>query len=183
MIIITGFGPYGQFKKNLSAELVKKLNLPNYDLPIYRKILPVSWNLSITSYNHLLINLDSMPEVIILFGIHSHKLYHIEKYGWNFALGNDIENKWKMGLIQYKLSFRLKTTINVEKLFSNLKNRENISISNWAGTYLCNYLYYWALKISNKQYPVIFIHIPYKENLRSCIKKVEMIIQTIIKVL
>jgi len=180
LIIITGFGPYGQFTKNLSGELVKNLNLPKYD-PIYRKILPVSWNSSIVSYKDLLSNLRSKPKLVILLGIHSSKWYHIEKFSWNLAFGNDIENKFKMGLIHYKFPLILKTIINVEKLYSYLKNVETILLSSWAGTYLCNYIYYWALKISNKQYPVIFIHIPNKEKLNSCLKSVEMIIDAIIK--
>ena len=182
MIIITGFGPYGHFRENLSTEIVKKLKLPNSYFPIYRKVLPVSWNLSVISYKKLLTNLDSKPKIVILLGIHSQKSYHIEKFSWNLALGIDIQNKFKIGFIQYKSPLRLKTIINVKSLHSYLKNKDNISLSNWAGMYICNYLYYWALKISNNRYRVIFIHIPNKEEIHSCLKTVELIIETLIKI-
>jgi pyroglutamyl-peptidase len=182
LIVISGFGPYSHFRNNLSAEVVEKLKLPNSNFPIYRKVLPVSWDFSIILYKRLLTILDSKPKIVILLGIHSQKNYRIEKFSWNFALGFDIQNKFKIGLIQYKSPLKLKTIVNVKSLHSTLRNKVDIFLSNWAGMYICNYLYYWALKISNNQYPVIFFHIPYKGEIQSSLKDIKLTIETLIKI-
>ncbi|MFX0137283.1 MAG: hypothetical protein ACFFDN_26835 [Candidatus Hodarchaeota archaeon] len=181
MIVITGFGPYSQFSTNLSSEIVKKLSLNSGKFSLVKKILPVSWKESIFSYKKLLSKLLK-PELVILLGIHSSKRYYLEKFGWNFKIGNDNENKFKFGPIKIYSPPLLKTIINLKETYQILKGKMNISISSFPGLYLCNYLYYWALFLSNKEYPVIFIHVPSRGVLFDCINKIEMVLNAIIKI-
>ncbi|MHA1932299.1 MAG: pyroglutamyl-peptidase I family protein [Promethearchaeota archaeon] len=182
MIILTGFGPYDKNTINLSGEIVKNLELSNLDFPLVKKVLPVIWDLSLNYLKNLLTQANSNPKLVILLGIHESRKFLIEKYGWNFAFGKDIKSKFKLGLIQYRSPLILKSILNINKLYSSLQLQDeiNISISNYPGMYLCNYIYYWALLLSEKKYPVVFIHIPYKIKLNIGIEIIEKLINTII---
>lgn len=181
MIIITGFGPYGQFSTNLSSEIAKRVSLKSEKFSLVKKIVPVSWKESIFSYRKLLYESVFKPDLVILLGIHSSKHFHLEKFGWNFKIGNDIENKFKIGFIKVYSPLWIKTMLNLKNIYLSIKEKTLISISSYGGIYLCNYLYYWALYLSNKEYPVIFVHVPEKGNISEGTKKVEMILKAIIK--
>ena len=84
----------------------------------------------------------------------------LEKLGWNFKIGDDVEKKYLFGPIKMWSSPWNKSPLNFKKIYSRLDYKTGISISYFPGFYLCNYLYFWALYLSKKQYPVIFIHIP-----------------------
>ena len=183
MIILTGFGQYGIYKENISSLIVQNLEIEDLDIIIEKEILPVSWKLSIRTYQDLINKISRRPKIVILLGIHSNKHYYLEKLAWNFAFGKDNDNLIKFGIIRYNVHSYLRTILNVRRLYSLLKEKIDIKLSNFAGTYLCNYLYYWALSLSNKKYPVIFIHIPNNENLNRGIEIISLIIRTINSVL
>lgn len=181
MILLTGFQSYGKFRSNLSGEIAKEFSFRIQNFQLKKEIIPVSWQQSIDSYKDLLSKLGSKPDLVVLLGIHSRKKYHLEKFGWNFKMGEDFEKKFKIGLIKVCPHLRIKTTINLNKILSVIKDKSYFRISNYAGSYLCNYLYYWALYLSNKEYPVIFIHIPAKGNIIESTKKIEIILLAILK--
>ncbi len=184
MIILTGFGPYGRRSFNLSAKIVEKLDLSNLNLPIKKKVFPVIWDLSLNSLNKLLTQGYSDLKLVIHLGIHEGKKFIIEKYGWNFVFGKDMNGKFKFGLIRYKSPLLLKTTLNINKLYSNLhlKDKKQITFSNYPGIYLCNYIYYWSLLLSEKKYLIVFIHIPYKVELNKGIEVIDKLIRTIVSI-
>ena len=181
MIILTGFGPFGKYKINLSSEIVNQLPSEFSGIQVIKGIIPVSWRESIVTYKQLISKLKLNPKLVILLGIHTKKKIHLEVYSWNFKVGDDTEKKFKFGPIKLYSPPWFKTIFNVNKIYANLEDMTNISISNFPGLYLCNYLYYWALFLSKKEYPVIFIHIPYKGNISEYVQKVEMIIRSMIK--
>jgi pyrrolidone-carboxylate peptidase len=180
-LILTGFGPYKNFATNLSSEIAKQFSLKYDEIYLLRKKIPVSWKQSIKSYKLLLSELNNKPDLVVLLGIHSSKEFHLEKFGWNIKFGVDNEKSFKFGPIKlYSLPW-IKTILDLRDIYSNLEDKLFISISNFPGLYLCNYLYYWALYLSKKQYPVIFIHIPARGDLSEIIKKVKFILVAIIK--
>jgi len=178
LIILTGFGPYGKNTTNISSEIVKKLELTNLDFTVIKKVLPVSWDSGLYSLRKLLNQVKSKPKLVILLGIHESKKLNIEKYAWNFVFGKDVKNRFKFGLIRFKSPFILRTILNIDKSYLRLHNKVKISISNYPGIYLCNYIYYWALVISEQKYPVIFIHIPHKIEINTGTKVIEKLIET-----
>lgn len=182
MIIITGFGPYGKFSTNLSGEIIKEISLETEKFSLVKKIIPVSWKESIFSYRKLLSESAFKPELVILLGIHSSKYLHLERFGWNFKIGSDIENKFKFGPIKIFSPPLIKTILNLNNIYHAISEKKNVSISSFGGLYLCNYLYYWALYLSNKEYPVIFIHVPNRGIILEHIKKVNRILKAIIKI-
>jgi pyrrolidone-carboxylate peptidase len=182
LIILTGFGPFGKYKKNLSSQIVKTVPLEFDGFQFTKEIVPVSWKDSISTYNQLLTKLNVPPELVILLGIHSKKEIHLETYGWNFKFGDDNDKKVKFGPIIISHSVWIKTMLNLNKIYSHLEDKSKISISYFPGFYICNYLYFWALWISKKAYPVIFIHFPDKGDVSEHILKFEKIFKTIKKV-
>lgn len=182
MIILTGFETYGKYSYNLSSEIVKnfKEKLDNY--LIKKVILPVAWKQSIKLYKDIILKIENNPKLVILLGIHSNKSISIEKFAWNFALGNDTENRVKFGLIRLCSKLSIKTILDLKKIYSLLRDRMKIRISLYPGFYLCNYLYYWALYLSNKRYPIIFLHIPHNGKLNKYIQKIEAILKLIIRI-
>jgi pyrrolidone-carboxylate peptidase len=179
--LLTGFARYGKYKENVSSLIVKNLDIKDFN--IKKKILPVNWKFSISSYKNTLNKLGEKPKIVILLGIHSNKHFHIEKFSWNVAFGQDNENHIKFGFIERNLHLWLKTPLNLRKLYSLLKNTIDIRISYFAGTFLCNYIYYWALLLSCNEYPTLFIHIPDNEKLSRGISFINMIIRTILQIL
>jgi pyrrolidone-carboxylate peptidase len=180
LIILTGFGPFDEYKVNLSSEIVNHLPFEFSGIQVIKAIIPVSWRESIKTYKQLFYKLKLNPELVILLGIHTKNKIHLEVYGWNFKVGNDEEKKFKFGPIKLYSPPWIKTILNVNKIYADLEDMTNISISYFPGLYLCNYLYYWALILSQKEYPVIFIHIPCKGNISEYVQKIEMIIQSMI---
>ena len=183
LITLTGFGPFNKNFRNLSGEIVKNFPSKIQKYPIIKRILPVSWKRSIESYKSLIASLESQPKLVVLLGIHSSKDFHLEKFGWNYKFGQDIDNIFKFGMIKHCFSPRIKTILNINKIFINLRDKMNILVSWFPGLYLCNFIYYWALNISNQEYPVLFIHIPESGELNKSIKKIEMILRAIINLL
>ncbi len=181
-MILTGFRPYGRNTTNSSGKIVDKLELPDLDFLLIKKVFPVIWDLSLISLKNLLTHTISKPKLVVLLGIHESKKFRIEKCGWNFAFGKDVNNKVKFGLIRFNSPFILKSILNINKLYSGLQlqDTKNISISNYPGTYLCNYIYYWNLLFSEKKYLVVFIHVPYKIELNTGIMVIKKLIKTII---
>ncbi|MFX0042101.1 MAG: hypothetical protein ACFE8L_04240 [Candidatus Hodarchaeota archaeon] len=181
MIILTGFERYGKYSYNLSSEIVKNFKENLNNLSIKKVILPVAWKKSIKLYKELLLGIEKNPKLVVLLGIHTNNSISIEKIAWNFAIGNDIANKVKFGLIKLYPKPCIKTGLDLKKIYSLLRDKIKIQISYFPGLYLCNFLYYWALYLSKKRYPVVFIHIPHKGKLGRYGQILEKIIKQIIK--
>lgn len=179
MILLTGFGPYSNYENNISSEIVESLEIASLNLNIKKLILPVSWHFSVKKYKETLYNLSVPPDFVILLGIHPNRHYTIESHALNFTFGKDIVKRIKFGLIRYKLNLRLQTTFNLGKLISFLGHKTRVKQSVFPGFYLCNYIYYWALLLSQEEYPVLFIHIPHKELLSRGIDMISKIIKII----
>ena len=74
---------------------------------------------------------------------------------------------------------KLKTNYNYNKLVSRLENNYKTIISNNAGNYLCNNIYYHGLKYikdNNLKTKMIFIHIPKKDKISNIEKLTKSII-------
>jgi pyrrolidone-carboxylate peptidase len=180
MIILTGFERFGKYPLNISEEIVR--NFPeNFEgFRFAKKVLPVSWKRSIKNYKRFIYSLKTNPRLVILTGAYSGKKILIERSGWNLAFGLDNENKFRIGIVIFKKWIRLKSILNVKKIISNMKNTKKISLSSYAGLFLCNYIYYWALFLAEGNYPIIFIHLPTKGNVDSIKKKFNNVVEIIL---
>ncbi len=180
MIVLTGFEKFGEYPLNISEQIVRNFPESFGGFLFTKKVLPVSWKRSIIDYKRILYKLKSDPSLIILTGVYLGKKILIERFGWNLAFGLDNENKFRIGIVKFKEYMRLKSVLNVEKIISNMKSIKNISLSSYAGLFLCNYIYFWALYLAKGNYPVIFIHLPIKGNINTIKKQFHSIVEIIL---
>jgi pyrrolidone-carboxylate peptidase len=161
MIILVGFESFGTSKSNISQDIVNKFDNHFISHKIQKIILPVSWKRSINKYTSTLKRVKQKPELVVFFGAYTKKNIRIEKNAWNLSFGIDEDRKFRFGFVKFSYLIRIKSILNLDQL-DRKKFKYKIDISSFPGSYLCNYMYFKALKISEKNYPVIFIHLPSK---------------------
>ena len=179
-ILLTGFEKYDKYSSNLSGEIVRSFEDKFHHYSIKKIILPVSWKRSVESYIEFFKLTKVKPHLVILMGIHSKKRIYLEKLSLNWVFGKDMDGFYKMGFINRKKPLKIKTILNIKKIYKALKFSISLSISYFPGFYLCNYIYYWALDISKNKYPVVFIHIPRKGKLEDYLSYIKKIIEEIL---
>lgn len=175
MILLTGFEKFGKNSSNLSQEMVNTFPQILHNIEIKKLILPVSWDISLKIYKTILNSLKEKIELVVLTGIHSGKKFYLEVYAWNFKLGKDENHKYKFGIIKFGKPLRIKSIFNIDTFNYSFKRKDQISMSSSPNFYLCNYIYFWALLLSEYKYPVVFLHIPKEEDLNNCIEFVEKV--------
>ncbi len=168
-IIITAFEPFGKDNINPSEELLKKIKNNYEENKIYKVLLPVTFNESFTILKEH-INLIK-PDIIISLGLAGGRdNISIERVAINVDDARIPDNNNKQP-IDEKIS-----NTGENAYFSNLPikkivdeiNKLNIksTVSNTAGTYVCNHIMYNVLnyiKEQNLDAKSGFIHIPYAE--------------------
>ena len=146
-VVITYFEPFGGRTTNASKEVVSLLN--GYKI----KELPVSW-IKVATYLDEILNGE--PDYLFLIGeAGSYKSITVEKTAHNVCFGKDNEGVNKDNEEIINGDKESKTTL------LDLSNFPYL-ISDNAGKYLCNYVYYLALSKA-KHCKVLFVHLPYIE--------------------
>lgn len=160
--IITYFEPFGGRKINTSEEVAKALSDSFETFG-----LPVSWKRSLPILNTVI---EKDPRFIFMLGeAGSYQDVTVELIARNICSGTDEDGEKKDNERILRVTPKeIKTNFNLEGL--------ELTSSNNAGRFLCNYAYYIAL-LRAEVTKVIFIHIPYfhpKGN-----RKKELIIQKV----
>lgn len=166
-ILITGFEPFGGEKVNPSFEAVKKLQNKICDADIVKAQIPTVFHRSIEELEKL-INAEQ-PDVVICVGQAGGRFdISIERVAINIddaRIADNDGNKpvdepvFKDGENAYFASLPIKAIVEEIK-----KANIPASISNTAGTYVCNHIMYGLLYLIDKKYPKIrggFIHVPF----------------------
>lgn len=181
MILLAGFEKFSNYKINLSEVVVYNFEIRLLGHQVKKLILPVSWKRSNSCYKNFVSQLGKNPDLVILLGIHSGSKIRIERYSWNFSFGLDEDNKFRFCPINLIPKIRFNPKFNINRI-KNLKSDEiNLEFSSFMGFFLCNYVYFNALLLSAKNYPVIFIHIPDHASLEEIIVKIKRIIFLILE--
>lgn len=164
-ILITGFEPFGDFKKNPSWEAVKKIE-DIKDIDVVKSELPVEYGKSTASLLKLLD--EEKPNAVILTGVAgSRKDVTIEKVAINLRDANVPDNSGKVlhdAPIYNNGENAYFSTLPVREIVDTLNaNGINASISYTAGTYVCNNVFYTLMHYinsTNKDMIGGFIHLP-----------------------
>lgn len=175
-ILVTYFGPFKHFQDN-PAELVgrklEELHLNSKQINF--KKLDVTFD----CIDHFVESELEKFDFVLQLGVasKSEKL-RIELVGKNEVKGTDNLGVTKGGIIDEKTSLKLHSLFDNLKLESLLKKYpKEVVLSENAGTYLCNYLYFNSIKIgANKQ--IVFIHLANFQDLALAVsyeKQVEII--------
>lgn len=183
-ILLTGFGPFADFKSNPSQDIVLELNgeIIN-DFQVIGKILPVSYQSAGSSLLNFVQNEN--PDAVISLGLAASRTKITpELVAINYIHSQRPDNDGVLKLNQKIHSngeSAYFTTLPVEKMLLELDNKGIPNeLSSTAGTYVCNLTKYHLLHHLNGQksnIPAGFIHVPsclepniLFEGLRICIQ-------------
>lgn|SRR5574344_766754 len=156
MILITGFKPFYSNKINPSEEVVERLNTDD----IYKVVLPVTYSSSCKIVNEILEK--NNISFILSFGLaQKRKTITLERYAKNEE-GASIKDEDGELITKRKINEnkdnRYETKVNLTTL-NTLLNINNIpcAISEDAGAFICNKVYFNSLSSS---YNSLFVHLP-----------------------
>jgi pyroglutamyl-peptidase len=160
-ILISSFGPFHNFENNPSELIMNELKHEfNFDLKksIDWKVIPVTYKAVDALYNDNIIN---KYNYIIHLGVATNfdKL-RIEINAHNSISGNDIDGFEPGNQIINNGNEIISSNFPFEVIDYILnKYKDEVVISDDAGRYLCNYIYYKSLYHFKNESKVIFIHI------------------------
>lgn len=166
-IIITGFDPFGGESLNPAYEAIKLLpdNIEGHT--IIKKEIPTVFKKSLAVLEASI--QEEQPDIVICVGQAGGRFEITpERVAINQDDGRIPDNEGNQPIdetIYTDGEMAYFSKLPIKKIVENLK-KENIpaSISNTAGTYVCNHVMYGLLYLIDKKYKVIrggFIHVPF----------------------
>ncbi|MBP1581640.1 MAG: pyroglutamyl-peptidase I [Oscillospiraceae bacterium] len=166
-ILVTGFQPFGKETKNPSYEAVKLLPNEILGAKIVKLEVPVVFGLSGEVVAQKI--REEQPDIVICVGqAGGRTAINPERVGINVNDGATPDNEGyvpsgeaivKDGPDAYFSTLPIKAM--VQKM---VENDIPASVSNTAGTYVCNHLMYSVLHLLHQEFPAVrggFIHVPY----------------------
>ncbi len=166
-ILVTGFDPFNNALINPSLEILKLLpnKIDNYT--IHKLVLPTVFNDSLELIDNYLLN-NKIDYIVSLGQAGGRKGITIERIGINIddaRIGDNLGNTpidkpiIKDGANAYFSNLPIKA---LTKVLND--NGYDTSVSNTAGTFVCNHVMYYCLYLANTKYNNLktgFIHVPY----------------------
>lgn len=164
-VLLTGFEPFGEFKRNPSWDALALAErrgwLPKTRVHLAR--IPVTYARAFAAFRSAVTAFK--PQVAVCFGVHgsrdSQTLY-IERVGRN-RNGASLDNDGvaKPGVILPRFGAEIPTRYPTASLQVALQEAGfHAALSDDAGQYLCNHLYFRASAAYMKRFPVLFVHVP-----------------------
>jgi len=190
VVIVTGFEPFGNYSVNPSELIAEVLNGTSFGgAAVVGIVLPVDFNDSVEMTLHVIEQYH--PVLVISTGLNarSHTI-KVEKIGMNLKRYPKNDGTWSFPRRIDKMGpfFRI-TPLHTNDIVRKIRDA-NISVqqSFFAGTYVCNTLFYQMLGYANDQKRTIkagFIHVPLLDSqdpqgmsLQTMVDAVKIAIQT-----
>lgn len=166
-VLITGFDPFGREKVNPALEAVKMIKDNIDGIEVVKREIPTIFNVAVECLKKHII--ETKPDVVICvgqagrFGVTPERIaINIDDARIKDNAGNQPIDKTIVegGEAAYF------STLPVRKMVENMiKNEIPSSISNSAGTFVCNHIMYSLLHLTKTEFKNIshagFIHVPY----------------------
>ena len=166
-VLLTGFEPFGQEKVNPSWETVKAFPELREDVEVLKICLPVSFQKAVTMLEQAVD--DYRPDVVLSIGQAGGRCaIEVERVAINMVDSKKPDND---GYQPQECQLRADAP---NAYFSNLPLKRLVeaiqdegipaAISNSAGLYVCNSVFYTAMHLVYSKYPNMqagFIHVPY----------------------
>lgn len=199
-ILITGFEPFGGEKINPSSEAIKLLPASINNYKIIKKTIPTVFDLSAKILQQEITK--HKPNIVICVGqAGGISSINVERIAINIDDARIPDNNGNSPIdkkIKLDGDNAYFSTLPIKAIITKLKdNNIPASISNSAGTFVCNHIMYNALYFANKatnNFKAGFIHIPFlpeqvinkiapSMNLKDIVTALEIIIKTTIEYL
>ena len=170
-LLITGFEPFGKQHTNVSFEAIKGIDDTQFNITIIKACIPTVFQTSISVLKSLIIK--HQPDVILLIGeAGGSERVLLERIAINIDDARIPDNQGKQPIDQPIIldgKNAYFTKLPIKDLLKVLKEADiKVTISNSAGTYICNHLMYGMLDFLEKEpgYDHVkagFIHVPLYE--------------------
>lgn len=165
-ILVTGFGPFHYHKENASWVAVQELEKlgvvhESTSVPLETREIQVAYEVVSKQIPKLYDDLN--PRLCVHVGVSPYTVVKLEKFGKNFGYcGPDVFNcapSTKMCVPGGPEV--IPSRFNVEVVCERLTQKQSdvtVEVSEDAGRYLCDYIYYTSLHMNRA--PVVFVHVP-----------------------
>ena len=153
-ILLTYFAPFGEIGTNSSEEVAKFINFENVD-----KIrLEVKYQKDFQTIKAKAFA-DEYDLILMLGQARGREAISLESRATNLSnpKAKDMDNYYPNEEIYPNSSHYLYTKLDLESIINKVRE-DKVTISKNCGSYLCNYVYYCALK--ELEIPSLFIHLP-----------------------
>jgi len=166
-LLITGFEPFGGETINPAYEAVKTLEDKIMNTEIIKREIPTVFNKSIEVLENLIEN--EKPDIVICVGQAGGRYdISLERVAINIddARIKDNEGNQPVDIKIFEDGENAYfTSLPIKRMVKKIREAGiPASISNTAGTFVCNHIMYGLLYLIDKKYPNIrggFIHVPY----------------------
>lgn len=166
-ILITGFDPFGGENINPSYEAIKKISMNNPSIEIIKKELPTVFKRSIAVLDETIESVQ--PDVVVCTGQAGGRFdISMERVGINIIDAKIPDNDGDQPVDEKIFNDggdAYFSTIPIKASVKALREKGiPASVSNTAGTFVCNCILYGALYLIEKKYPKVkagFVHVPF----------------------
>ncbi len=166
-VLVTGFDPFGGEKINPAYEAVKRLDYDIKGVEIVKVEVPTVFGKSIAKLEEVIKR--EKPDIVICVGQAGGRFdITVERVAINISDGRIADNEGNQPIDEPIFEDGENAYFAKLPIKAMVKNiREGgipASVSNTAGTYVCNHIMYGLLYLIDKKYPDIkggFIHVPF----------------------
>ncbi|MBI4565596.1 MAG: pyroglutamyl-peptidase I [Planctomycetes bacterium] len=178
-ILVTGFKPYGRYRRNPSERLARESGrLRLGGARVVARVLPTEYKGCEAELRRAIRTIR--PDAIVMFGLApERRKITIEALALNVDHSERPDNAgvrpWRR-TIDRKGPALLETTLPVDKMYAALRRaRVPVTVSYHAGTYVCNHAFYTAARLAPRV-KVGFIHVPKNESPARLRRAMEVIV-------
>lgn len=170
-VLLSGFEPFGSFSFNPSWQALLRASQGSLLPPGARFGLvevPVTFDRAFAVFKHALVGF--CPDVALCFGVHAGmagrgaETIYIERLARNRDAATKADNQGqirKQSTIHPDAPLEISTRFAVEPFLSTLAAEGfEAEVSDDAGGYLCNHLYFRAAHAFGAEIPILFVHVP-----------------------
>lgn len=174
-ILITGFEPFGGSDTNITQEIISQLPAQIGNREIVTLCLPVSFQRAPIVLQQAIV--QHQPDLILLLGqCPAGENIRLERFAMNMMDAKNPDNDGytpSEETIYLKAPLAYHSPINIKTIVHHLQEEELPAVvSNSAGLYVCNRVYYEALHLQRK---ALFVHIPKNFDISKSFQSIQLL--------
>ena len=174
-ILITGFEPFRGSNTNITQEIISQLPAQIGNREIVTICLPVSFQRAPVALQQAIA--QHQPDMILLLGqCPASESIRLERFAMNMMDAKNPDNDGytpSEETIYLKAPLAYHSPINIKTIVHHLQEKELPAVvSNSAGLYVCNRVYYEALHLQRK---ALFVHIPKNFDISKSFQSIQLL--------
>jgi pyroglutamyl-peptidase len=173
--IIAGFDTFGEQKFNpsqaIAEELPDQLGLKDFKvkIPLHTIVLPTCGEKAWHALHKLILEMppDAVLAILLTGLASSRSVITLERFALNirdYPIPDNSGHTWRGARIDEEGPEAIRTAVDIEDIVKRLRSKGiPAEISNYAGSFVCNDVYYNALHLGKKtaaDHQALFLHLP-----------------------